>query len=167
MSQLTVSKKRILRLTAFITMLCALILGARYWRYSLSVRHARALETVVASTSWIELRHDPRPQQSKRGKSRQPSGSSPPLAELPVDSEGQSLFEALRSKRLELARDQGIPPYVIFHDRTLVEMVLRRPSSLAEMLQVPGVGDAKLAKYGEVFLAVLGGTTNAPRCEGL
>ena len=64
-------------------------------------------------------------------------------------------------KRLELARDQGIPPYVIFHDRTLVEIVLQRPSSLAEMLQVPGVGDAKLAKYGEVILAVLGGCREA------
>jgi len=125
------------------------------------LRLASGSQPLLRGDEGIELRHDAVPQQVKRGKSRQRSGSSRPFAELPADSEDQSLFEALRSKRLELARDQGIPPYVIFHDRTLVELVLLRPSSLAEMLQVPGVGDAKLAKYGEVFLGVLGGWREA------
>jgi ATP-dependent DNA helicase RecQ len=122
------------------------------------LRLAASSQPLLRGDEGIELRHDPTPQQSKGSRGRRRSGSSRGSAELLGDSlENQSLFEALRLKRLELAREQGIPPYVIFHDRTLVEIVLHRPSSLAEMLQVPGVGDAKLAKYGEVFLGVLGG----------
>jgi ATP-dependent DNA helicase RecQ len=67
----------------------------------------------------------------------------------------RDLFEALRQRRLELARERGVPPYVIFHDRTLLEMVHSRPRTLAAMAAVPGVGEHKLAEYGEAFLAVV------------
>jgi len=65
------------------------------------------------------------------------------------------LFEALRRKRLELARQERIPPYVIFHDNTLLAMVQSRPTTLEEMAEVPGVGEVKLARYGQTFLEVL------------
>jgi len=65
------------------------------------------------------------------------------------------LFEALRRKRLELARGERIPPYVIFHDNTLLAMVQSRPTTLEEMAEVPGVGEVKLARYGQIFLEVL------------
>ncbi|MGA7594996.1 MAG: DNA helicase RecQ [Gallionella sp.] len=65
------------------------------------------------------------------------------------------LWLALKAKRMELARQQGVPPYVIFHDSTLLDMLKRRPVTLDEMAQVSGVGQAKLARYGEAFLAVL------------
>ena len=65
------------------------------------------------------------------------------------------LWLALKAKRLGLAREQGVPPYVIFHDSTLLEILNRRPATLDEMAQVSGVGQAKLARYGVVFLAVL------------
>jgi len=68
----------------------------------------------------------------------------------------RALFEKLRAKRSELARAQGLPPYVIFHDKTLVEMAARSPRSLSELAAVPGVGEAKLARYGAAFLAVIG-----------
>lgn len=71
----------------------------------------------------------------------------------------RALFEKLRAKRSELARAQGLPPYVIFHDKTLVEMAARSPGSLAELAAVPGVGEAKLARYGEAFLEVIAGRT--------
>jgi ATP-dependent DNA helicase RecQ len=67
----------------------------------------------------------------------------------------RDLFQALRQKRTELARAQGVPPYVIFHDRTLVELAAARPRSRAKMADVPGVGEAKLDRYGPAFLAVI------------
>ena len=66
-----------------------------------------------------------------------------------------ALFEKLRARRLELAKAQNVPPYVIFHDRTLVEMATRRPESLAELAAVPGVGQTKLVRYGEAFLEII------------
>ena len=67
----------------------------------------------------------------------------------------RALFQALREKRLEIARTQNMPPYVIFHDRTLVELATARPASRAEMARIPGVGEAKLNRYGPAFLAVI------------
>jgi ATP-dependent DNA helicase RecQ len=74
-------------------------------------------------------------------------------AELGVTD--QRRFEALRSWRLGQAREQGVPPYVVFHDRTLIEIARGRPSSLAELSAVPGVGQAKLERYGLAVLAVI------------
>ena len=68
---------------------------------------------------------------------------------------GDPLFEALRSKRKELAQAQGVPPYVVFADKTLAAMVAERPQSLAEFARLSGVGEAKLERYGEAFLAVI------------
>jgi ATP-dependent DNA helicase RecQ len=65
------------------------------------------------------------------------------------------LWLALKAQRLALAREQGVPPYVIFHDSTLLEILNRRPSTLEEMAEISGVGQAKLARYGVVFLDVL------------
>ena len=65
------------------------------------------------------------------------------------------LLAALKTWRREQARDQGVPPYVVFHDRTLVELTAARPHSLAELGGVSGIGSAKLERYGEALLAVL------------
>ncbi|BAN35210.1 ATP-dependent DNA helicase RecQ [Sulfuricella denitrificans skB26] len=70
------------------------------------------------------------------------------------------LWQALKAKRTELAREQGVPPYVIFHDSTLLEILNRRPGTLREMSEITGVGQAKLAKYGDEFLQVLEHETN-------
>jgi len=70
------------------------------------------------------------------------------------------LWQALKAKRTELAREQGVPPYVIFHDSTLLEILNRRPGSLREMGGISGVGQAKLAKYGDEFLQVLENVAN-------
>jgi len=67
------------------------------------------------------------------------------------------LWQALKAKRLELAREQGVPPYVIFHDSTLFEIHNRKPQTLEEMGQISGIGQAKLQKYGDAFLLVLEG----------
>lgn len=65
------------------------------------------------------------------------------------------LWFILKDKRTELAREQGVPPYVIFHDSTLLEMLNRRPATLDEMAKISGVGQAKLDRYGDAFLQVL------------
>ena len=70
----------------------------------------------------------------------------------PVDN---PLFEALRACRRELAQEAGVPPYVIFHDSTLREMAEQRPSTLAELSHVSGVGHRKLDAYGDAFLAAI------------
>jgi len=72
-------------------------------------------------------------------------------AEFPHDP----LFEALRARRREIATADNIPPYVVFHDSTLREMAAQRPTSLAAMAQVSGVGAAKLERFGEAFLEVI------------
>ncbi|NOU23972.1 MAG: DNA helicase RecQ [Methylotenera sp.] len=65
------------------------------------------------------------------------------------------LWHALKAKRMELAKEQGVPPYLIFHDSTLLEILNQKPGSLTEMSQISGVGQAKLERYGDAFLEVL------------
>jgi ATP-dependent DNA helicase RecQ len=72
-----------------------------------------------------------------------------------ISPQQEALWQALRETRLRLAREQGVPPYVIFHDATLREMIFQRPQSLREFGTISGVGERKLEKYGEAFLAVL------------
>ncbi len=67
------------------------------------------------------------------------------------------VFEALRAERGRLAKEQGVPPYVIFHDSTLIAMATMRPRSLGELTGIPGMGEKKLERYGAIFLAALNG----------
>jgi ATP-dependent DNA helicase RecQ len=62
------------------------------------------------------------------------------------------LFEALRTLRAEIARRDGVPAYVVFPDRTLVEIAVRRPRSVEALADVRGVGPVKLERYGPQFL---------------
>lgn len=79
----------------------------------------------------------------QRGKTAAPAS---------LASRDQELFDRLRALRSRLAKEQDVPPYVIFPDRTLTEMANLRPGSEEEMLDISGVGQAKLARYGELFL---------------
>ena len=99
---------------------------------------------------WLRRDADPVKRKAQRGerKSRDTGSNDDPL------------WQALRAKRMELAREQGVPPYVILHDSTLVEILNRRPLTLDEMAQIGGVGQAKLAKYGDAFLQVVEDATN-------
>ncbi|MES2961655.1 MAG: DNA helicase RecQ [Pseudomonadota bacterium] len=65
------------------------------------------------------------------------------------------LFAKLKAKRFEIAKAQNMPPYIIFHDKTLLEMIKVQPKNLQDMLKISGVGEAKVQKYGEVFLNIL------------
>lgn len=72
-----------------------------------------------------------------------------------LTSSGYKLFERLKKLRLEIAREESMPPYIIFSDKTLIDMAAKMPASKPEMLDVSGVGENKFAKYGERFLEVI------------
>jgi ATP-dependent DNA helicase RecQ len=76
-------------------------------------------------------------------------------AALGASEDDQDLFRALRVRRSALAKAQAVPAYVVLPDKSLIDMVRRRPATLAEMAQVHGIGDAKLAQYGAEFLEVI------------
>lgn len=99
----------------------------------------------------IELRKDP---VQKPGKSRS-TGGSRRGRKFADEVEDKEAWEALRACRKALADDKGVPPYVIFHDATLFEILEKQPESLADMAEITGVGAAKLEKYGDQFLAAL------------
>lgn len=103
----------------------------------------------------LQLRRDLKPQQSAKA-------SSSAASQL-VRGDEREQWEALRALRRKLAEEHGVPPYVIFPDATLLEMLRSKPSTLPEMAQVSGVGARKLERYGEAFLQVLGGGEEAPR----
>ncbi len=71
------------------------------------------------------------------------------------DAIDPSLWDALRDRRRALAEEQGVPPYVIFHDRSLREMCTRLPRTAADFARISGVGQRKLERYGEAFLTVI------------
>ncbi len=72
-----------------------------------------------------------------------------------LTSSGYKLFERLKKLRLEIAREESMPPYIIFSDKTLIDMAAKMPASKPEMLDVSGVGENKFAKYGERFLEAI------------
>lgn len=73
----------------------------------------------------------------------------------PIEMEDEPLWEALRELRMSLAKEQDVPPYVIFHDATLREMLARRPTDVRELADVPGIGEKKRDAYGRVFIDVI------------
>lgn len=104
---------------------------------------------VLKGERTVELRREEN-RGSRAGRATQEAAR--PMLEDPAD---EALFQALREKRLDLAREQGVPPYIVFNDRTLLEMATRRPASLADLGGLPGVGAKKLERYGEAFLDIV------------
>ncbi len=88
----------------------------------------------------------------KLRRSRRGADTSPRPPSISAESVDDELLRLLKSLRLHLARENGVPAYLIFNDATLLEMAARKPRSETELLQVPGVGPAKLEKYGAQFL---------------
>ncbi len=102
----------------------------------------------------------PQPQRNARkGASAAPARSPGVMAGLDGDLEvEEALLTALKSWRREQARQQGVPPYVVFHDRTLVELAAQQPATLEALGRIGGIGTAKLTRYGEALLGVLSGS---------
>ncbi len=106
---------------------------------------------VLRGEKRIELRRDERPRRKTAAERAARRGVAAGLD----NADERALFEALRARRASLAKAQGVPPYVIFHDTTLVEMAQRRPRSLDALSEISGVGQAKLERYGELFLTTV------------
>ncbi|MBW7469872.1 DNA helicase RecQ [Marinobacter sp. F4218] len=100
----------------------------------------------------VELRKDPEVKKTASRSSGTRGGSA--VRDQITDDHG---WEVLRACRKELAEKKGVPPYVIFHDTTLFDMLERKPRSLEELAEVSGVGAAKLEKYGAIFLEAIAG----------
>ncbi len=108
-------------------------------------------QAILRGEQTIALRKDPEPTRKKASKSTLKSPSQRNLGPAPDDA----LWKALRNKRLELAREQSVPPYVIFHDSTLIEIHYLKPKTIEEFATISGVGKRKLERYGEVFMEVV------------
>ncbi|HEU5475346.1 MAG TPA: DNA helicase RecQ [Actinophytocola sp.] len=103
-------------------------------------------EAVLRGQREVLMRREP--ERIAKAKREATAAAELPAAAAPV-------FERLRAWRAATAKEQGVPAYVIFHDATLREIAIRSPATLAELSTVSGVGEAKLARYGEQILAEL------------
>ena len=123
-----------------------------------TVDHTRHGALVLTDRAWelfrgersVRLRKDPEPPARKKKRSTLPSDWQDAFV-----ARDWELWEKLRAKRLELARVRGVPPYIIFNDRTLREMTLEKPTTLDGLSRIPGIGERKLKRYGEAFLEIL------------
>ncbi|MFM9588757.1 DNA helicase RecQ [Streptomyces scabiei] len=110
----------------------------------------------------VPLRKEPKKPAATRsassgsGSSGSGRGDRKPKAAVELPDELLPVFEALRAWRADQAREQGVPAYVIFHDATLREIAATAPTSVAELGTISGIGEKKLATYGEGVLGVLG-----------
>jgi ATP-dependent DNA helicase RecQ len=111
------------------------------------LRLGESARAVLRGETSVELRKDPAAETRRARGRRAPTPTLVGAAEAPV-------WERLRALRLELAREQGVPPYIIFHDATLLDMLRQRPRDLEAMARIPGVGRSKLERYGTQFLGV-------------
>ena len=108
---------------------------------------ADGVRAVYRGERRVSVRADAPVREKRARKGREPAAEMSP-ADRP-------LFEALRAWRGRAAKAQGVPPYVIFHDRTLTEIAAARPGSRAALERIAGVGEGKLARYGEAVLEVV------------
>jgi ATP-dependent DNA helicase RecQ len=119
------------------------------------LRLTAAAKPVLKGETTVWLRRDSTP---ARKVSKAERGAR--AREAYAGANDDPLWQALKACRLELAREQGVPPYVIFHDSTLLEILNQRPQTLDELGRISGVGHAKLARYGDAFLETLEDAAN-------
>ena len=117
-------------------------------------------EAILLGRETFVLRADPpREKTAKRSSTRAASRDAASRDAPGIDSTEATVFEALRKLRRELAKDQGLAAYMVFADRTLLEMAERRPATMEELRAIHGVGERKAALYGEVFLDAIAQAT--------
>ena len=117
-----------------------------------SLRLGQAARPVLRGERQLQLREDVR---RKAGRGTGAGGERRSGSTLHVDAGDRPLFDALRGWRGQLAREQSVPAYVIFHDRTLRDIAQLRPASISELARVGGIGGGKLARYGEAVLEIV------------
>ncbi|MDX2455366.1 DNA helicase RecQ [Desulfosarcina sp.] len=105
---------------------------------------------ILKNEATVVFRKDPEPV-SAAARQKTARAAAVPFS----DAVSQALWEKLRQLRLDLSRELSIPPYVIFHDKTLKEMAVRRPITTDDLLDISGVGQSKLERFGAQFLEVI------------
>ncbi|MFB9834834.1 DNA helicase RecQ [Actinoallomurus acaciae] len=110
-----------------------------------------ASASVLRREREVPMRREP----ERVSKTKLAKAAKATTAPAELSEEAAALFEKLRTWRAASAKEQGVPPYVVFHDKTLREIATVRPSSLEELNTVNGVGESKLAKYGQQILDTL------------
>ncbi|HUZ23975.1 MAG TPA: DNA helicase RecQ [Streptosporangiaceae bacterium] len=119
-----------------------------------TLRLTKASSEVLGRQRQVMLRRDPeRARAPKAARATKSAAAAVAAAELPAAA--VTVFERLRGWRAATAKEQGVPAYVIFHDATLRQIAAQAPASLAELATISGVGEAKLAKYGQPILDTL------------
>ena len=115
------------------------------------------LSLTEASGEVLGRRREVRLRRENAAKPPKPARATAKAAVAELPAQAVPVFEQLRSWRAAAAREQGVPAYVIFHDATLRQIATLAPTSLAELGTVSGVGENKLAKYGQAILDALAG----------
>ncbi|HEY6893790.1 MAG TPA: DNA helicase RecQ [Rhodanobacteraceae bacterium] len=118
-----------------------------------TLRLTEASRAVLRGATPVHLRRQA--DQTERKRARQKSRGERTRASLDIAPHEAPLWDALRDLRGRLAREQGVPAYVIFHDATLLAMLRERPRTLDALGAISGVGERKLARYGDAFLGAL------------
>ena len=112
-----------------------------------AIKLADACRPILRGEETLFLHYDEQEAVTTRNKAKSKKST--------VAAEDQALWEALRRCRKQLADEHGVPPYVVFHDATLAEMLRYRPVTSAQLLSISGVGESKLDKFGAAFIEVL------------
>lgn len=147
---------------------------ARYWRSMLrqlmvhgaifadaeafgALKLSHASRPILRGEAVFEVREDSLSAKPARKRSKTSTDISPA---------DEDLWQALRECRKKIAEEHAVPPYVVFHDSTLKAMIEHKPANAAQMLEISGVGAAKLERYGEAFLKILSAVDNETAASG-
>ncbi|SME94474.1 ATP-dependent DNA helicase RecQ [Tistlia consotensis] len=117
-----------------------------------ALRLAGEARAILKGEMKLMLRHDRR---RKAGRAARPAAGESAALRQALDAGEAQVFEQLRAVRTTLAREQGVPPYIVFQDTTLIAMAKARPRDLDALSEIPGVGASKLERYGTRFLEAL------------
>ena len=115
-----------------------------------TLRLTEASRKVLTGGEQVWLRKELQPKAARRRDSQLVTGAS-----VGIEAYEEPMWNALKGLRSQLAKQNGVPPYVIFHDATLLAMLRALPADEAELGAISGIGEAKLARYGRDFLAVI------------
>lgn len=109
-------------------------------------------------------KEEPKEEKASTRTGRSSAGQKVPLSEI-LTTKGLELFDALRAIRTQIAREEAVPPYIVFSDKTLIDMCIKVPFTKEEMLNVQGVGENKFEKYGRRFLQEIEAKTRGVKVE--
>ncbi|MEC9235306.1 MAG: RQC domain-containing protein, partial [Pseudomonadota bacterium] len=124
---------------------------------SVDMDNYSALKLTAEGAAFIKEKQEIALRVEKSRKAIRSEEAASMIERMLTNENDQQIFDALRSKRAELAKAQNVPPYVIFHDKTLIHMAKVKPQTPSDLSLIPGIGASKLGRYGDAFLDVIAG----------